>query len=787
MNDLKQIESPKRGQYNFKDINFNDPRVWNMIGRGITKGLFQIESRLCTEWCKRLKPKNIQELSDLIALVRPGCLECLGGNTKVMTYAHTKSDTGQKMNHFVKIEDLYSDFIKRIQNPHPCHKPLRICSFDPKTESIVHNNIVTIEKTGTKDVYEVLISTNSRNKKQGKLYQIESSLDHKFLLSTGEFRELKDLKDGDYIVVLNQRFGKVSKNRKHPKGMKSFRDICYSTHQYKCIFCDWMEASLDVNHIEGNRETNNDSDNLCHMCPNHHRMYTDGKLSKKQLIDANIKHKLLFNKYLMCARYEGKKFISKKETYDICMQDPLNNYIAGGFVVHNSGFADLYAKRRSHQIDTTYIHPKLEAVFKDTYGCMVYQEQLMKVAQEIAGFSSVEADELRRCIAKKKPELIAPMRDKFVSQSQSISGLSQKEAEEVFSWAEKSVRYLFNLSHSVCYAVTAYQSAYMKCHFPTEFYCSWLTFSEDKPDPQEEIYELVSDAKLNKIEVIPPSLEECNKDFKIQKDRVTMFGIGHIKGIGEKAASNIEKNKNNLKTWRSFLVHVNLIKRNIAESLIKSGACDHFGLSRVQMIKELYCLYGSSNAQIGLLKPLSDKELKFTLENLSQHSLLECLQQIIAKKICLKNRIDTIQKKIEYLETQLNSSNKQNAIFEKIYLGLNLSCSAVDDISNKRKEDISECRDIFHGQSNKEYTVYAVIDSIKRSKTGPKSKNPGSEYANLNISDNTGVLKSVFLWPQSYEKYKNMIHEGCVLRFNINKDVWKDREQLAIRSIKEVE
>jgi DNA polymerase-3 subunit alpha len=156
-----------------------------------------------------------------------------------------------------------------------------------------------------------------------------------------------------------------------------------------------------------------------------------------------------------------------------------------------SGMANQYVKRKNGEEETVYFHPMLEPILKETYGTLIYQEQAMRIAVELAGFNLVEADTLRKAIGKKKPEVMAEAKKMFLEKAKGFGKITEEEAAEIFSWIEKSVRYSFNKSHAVSYAMHAYYCAYQKVHFPREFYTAWLTYSDWKPDQKEEVYDLV--------------------------------------------------------------------------------------------------------------------------------------------------------------------------------------------------------------------------------------------------------------------------------------------------------
>jgi DNA polymerase-3 subunit alpha len=184
---------------------------------------------------------------------------------------------------------------------------------------------------------------------------------------------------------------------------------------------------------------------------------------------------------------------------------------------------------------------------KPTYGVLVYQEQAMRIAQKIAGFNLQEADELRKALGKKKADLMAKVKKKFISGAKKVGTVSKEDAEAIFGWIEKSARYSFNKSHSISYAVCSYLSAFQKAHNTKEFFLSYLYYANEKQDPHQEIYELISEAKLFDITVKTPSIINYKDKFNIQKNTI-YFGLKDIKSLTGKngdalieVLSNIEK------------------------------------------------------------------------------------------------------------------------------------------------------------------------------------------------------------------------------------------------------
>ena len=289
-----------------------------------------------------------------------------------------------------------------------------------------------------------------------------------------------------------------------------------------------------------------------------------------------------------------------------------------------AGMSQDYVDIKSGKKEIEYLHESLAPILNTTYGCLVYQEQALKIAVEIAGFSPENADTLRKAIGKKLPKLMAELKQKFVVGAKKKGLVDTKVAEEIFSWIEKCQRYSFNKSHAASYAKIGYQTAWMKCHFPPEFFTSWLTHSHYKSDPKEEIYKLVQDARFFNVPILSPDIRRCNVHFKmLEKPKKSVgFGLAHIRSVGQSAIKKIvESGSGSLDTWREFLASVPDFHRNVGIALIKAGACDCYGMPRSQMIHELEVILGTTiiddNGNKKEIKGLTKREREWLLEHCS--------------------------------------------------------------------------------------------------------------------------------------------------------------------------
>lgn len=239
-----------------------------------------------------------------------------------------------------------------------------------------------------------------------------------------------------------------------------------------------------------------------------------------------------------------------------------------------------YIERKHDPSKITYIDPALEVILKKTYGILVYQDDLLMMAHNLAGYSWGEVDKFRKAVGKKIPAEMAEQKQKFIKGCMEHSGWTEKKAKQVWTWIEPFAAYGFNKAHSVSYGRVAYQTAYLKANFPGEYMTSVL--SAESGDV-EKVAQSVAECKRMGIEILPPDINESYSDFTLVKGKETIrFGLTTIKNFGEGIAHIIteERKKNgHFKSLEDFLSRIqdrNLNKKSL-EALIKSGALDAFG------------------------------------------------------------------------------------------------------------------------------------------------------------------------------------------------------------------
>jgi len=252
----------------------------------------------------------------------------------------------------------------------------------------------------------------------------------------------------------------------------------------------------------------------------------------------------------------------------------------------DSGMVDDFVERKHGKRSVEYLVPQLEPILKETYGVIVYQEQVMKIAGDLANYSMAEADDLRKAMGKKKPEIMAEQRERFM-QGAVDNQIPSDKAGKIFYLMEKFGGYGFNKSHSAAYALIAYQTAFLKAHFPVEFMASLLTSEMHSIDG---VVKYIAECRSQGIEVLPPDINESGNNFIVSGSKIR-FGLVAVKNVGESAIDCMvdARKEGKFSSLFEFCERVDLKKVNkrVVESLIKCGAFDSTGEYRSRMTASL--------------------------------------------------------------------------------------------------------------------------------------------------------------------------------------------------------
>lgn len=246
-----------------------------------------------------------------------------------------------------------------------------------------------------------------------------------------------------------------------------------------------------------------------------------------------------------------------------------------------SGMVDDFINRKHERTAIEYALPELENILKDTYGVILYQEQVMQIARILGNYTLGSADLLRRAMGKKNPEEMAQQKVQFL-QGTDENKIARDKAEYIFDLMEKFAGYGFNKAHSAAYALVSYHTAYFKTHYPVEFFCSMLT---NEMGNTEKVLQYLNDAKLHKLTVLPPDVNECEGAFKVVSNNEIRFGLAAVKNVGEGAIESIVESRREGAPFTDLFnfcerVDSRRVNKRVVESLIKCGAFDSLNIER---------------------------------------------------------------------------------------------------------------------------------------------------------------------------------------------------------------
>jgi DNA polymerase III subunit alpha len=431
----------------------------------------------------------------------------------------------------------------------------------------------------------------------------------------------------------------------------------------------------------------------------------------------------------------------------------------------NSGMVDEFILRKTGQKDVDYLHPKLEEVLKPTLGVIVYQEQVMKIAQVLAGYSLGGADILRKAMGKKNMEEMAKQRSIF-TEGAVARGVEKDTATHIFNLMEQFAEYGFNKSHSVAYGWLSYQTAYLKAHFPQQFYAATLTCDAEQ-GKFKEIAATVKDARKNGIEILPPDVNKSRYEFVPEGDKAIRFGFSGIKGVGEPVAMVLQHERKNGGDFNGFFefgrrLGKGTVNARAKDALINAGAFDSFGHSRETLSTNLKTLQDyidklskeKTKALSG--RSATEKEEKAGIvEGNLMGELFQDDEEMDSKK---GQKIEPFVSKIgepEMVEakepwTMLERLDKEFSAFEFYFTGH--PCEAY------RKEfggmrGVDELESLLPGD-HPQHIAGLVLKIFER-----KAKTSGNPWGSVVLSDGHHEV-DVTLFGDAYQAAKNKLKEG---------------------------
>ncbi len=409
------------------------------------------------------------------------------------------------------------------------------------------------------------------------------------------------------------------------------------------------------------------------------------------------------------------------------------------------GLVDQYIETKHGRRKPEYLHPLLEPILKETYGVIVYQEQVMEIARAFAGYTLGEADLLRRAIGKKEKELMESLRGEFVSRSVE-RGIPEEIAKKVFDLIEKFAHYGFNKSHSAAYALIAYQTAYLKAHYPVYFMASILTYEANK---SEEVSKYLSVANEMGIKILPPDINKSEAGFSVE-DGAIRIGLHAIKNVGEEAVNEILRKR----PYNSFLdfcnkVDTKKVNKKTVEALIKAGAFDNLEPNRAKLMHNLPSVLSVST------------QSKFS-SLFGQASLLNVASSIKLEEVPEWNLDEKLAFEKEALGFYLTDHPlKRFRKWIKIFSSYNL-------------ENIKNVKD------GTKAIIAGLISELKL-----KTTRNGDKMAIVKIEDEYSSLRAI-IFPDLLKQYIQILTDGALLWFKVEVDKEEENLSLLVEDIAEL-
>jgi len=399
---------------------------------------------------------------------------------------------------------------------------------------------------------------------------------------------------------------------------------------------------------------------------------------------------------------------------------------------------DVYIARKYGREKIEYLHPKLEPILKETHGIIVYQEQVMRVASELAGFSLGKADILRRAMGKKKKDVMEKLKKEFIDGCIN-NDIDKNTAEKIYDLIYKFASYGFNKSHATAYAVLAYQTAYLKRHYPAEFMAATLT---SEINDSSRIVILIEECRRMGLEILPPDVNISEAEFVVPEQGKISFGLAAIKNVGKAAIKSIikaRKEYGKFKNIYQFLQHVDLrsVNKKILEALVQAGALDSLEGNRAQK-------FAAIESAINFAQKYQNQ-----FQNKSQISLFEILDN--------QNDSQESEKFLNYpsLPDIPEWSTQEKLEREKELLGFYISGHPLDKYS--KEIELFCTLDWNNPQSyaeKKEVRAAAIVSQVKT-----HFDRNGNIMAFLTLEDRQNSFECV-VFSSVYEKYSQYIQKG---------------------------
>lgn len=529
--------------------------------------------------------------------------------------------------------------------------------------------------------------------------------------------------------------------------------------------CEFNVIDEKIKDIDDLPSIDLDFDNLNYNCPDTWETFHSGKTKGVFQLETQL----------------GKTWASRTKPNSVEDIAALVSVIRPGTlkaIVDGKSMTQIYADRKNGKEEVVNLDDSIADILEPTFGVVVFQEQSMRIAQRIAGFNLQEADSLRKAMGKKDSELMNEVGRQFIEGCKKTGLVGEEKAKIIWDVIRKAERYSFNASHGVSYAILAYQTAYVKTHFPKHFYASWIRFSNEKMKPQDEVKELVSDAKGKSVVIHTPKFQFLakNKNANIIKNEV-YFGLSNVKGIGDSVINNMllifseaEKklNKNIAQfSWFELLCNaLDKITSTACTNLISIGYFDIFNKTRKEMLHE-YSIWSELTEK--------EKSLAISASNLEDAltTILE-LQKNKKRQLIIKSLINFYKNPPSSLEDKPNwMISKESAL-----LGVSVTHSQLDCV-----DTLSADTTCYEAVSGKRGSMILCVEIKSVSERTVKSgQNKGQKMAYLKVEDSTGSIDNIVAFAGVWSQHSNFLYENNTVVIIIK----KYNDSLILESAKQI-
>lgn len=380
----------------------------------------------------------------------------------------------------------------------------------------------------------------------------------------------------------------------------------------------------------------------------------------------------------------------------------------------------------------TYPHPLLEPILKETYGVIVYQDQVLQIVRAVAGFTLGQADILRRAMGKKKAEDMEKMRSKFV-EGAVRNGIDRQQAEHLFSLIEPFAGYAFNKAHAVCYAMVAYQTAYLKANYPVEYFAALMAAHFDN---QDKVVQYVEECRRRNIQILPPDINRSDVDFVVEGDAIR-FGLGAIKNVGKAAVEVVLKARGDRPFTSFFDFCVRVLEqqgsfgKSTVETLIQAGAFHSLVPNRNKLLSALDDTWQAAQRAVHNRRT-------------GQTSLFNSEQAVDVEEYPLPDVPEL--------------SREQILSFEKELLGVYLADHPLRSLQTRmRQMGVVPCNQVRELADGSPVRVAGVITNVR-----PLRTKRGDRMAVVTVEDLTGTI-SATAFPTAYEEHKTLLTKDSLV------------------------